>query len=662
MVLSALAPRAGGAGAASVLVCIPTLARRGGQTFLQQVMAAVRSERREGLQIQIMLMHENGGPAPPGADVYVPRPEPNVSAPCSFLLWRRRLLADFMHLMREALLRTSPDDVDHIMWLEDDALLAAGWAAAVLDGSAATSCMTALHKCNCHSCDGAGNYNGVGMVASLFHRRPLEALLQQMATMHPSPFSGVRALDTLVYELCKARPDRGPAVFRLPPAAVHLGDIVVTSTKPVPDARVNITWPAPGDVVPRPLVGRKPLVVLFTHTGLVYDAEYTWTINLSTNYEQLVYPKASYKVASPLSEELCTDALEWTLKFEIQGLTMPWGAHEDLVIGIDVFEEESEDATRVATGLRTVTVMDQSHVGPYQVHPDEITTSLFFRAPACTAGETAEFVTRVHGLAHGVRYGLLVMVLSGENKMHVNESVLEVLEESAEVDAKESYSRYLSLQLPELPAGDYTIRLSVLDMFQLWIEDFERGPQERGKHLLDAGRGDRTRELMVSTMVQNLHVQEAVTRSASPRVGMEPEEGLGQDAAEQFNQEGLVQDTMEQVDEDEELGQDAMKQVVKDAQAEWQAEWAERIEEEGGGVRRFEEAQIPEEPSRSDSASSTGVCSSDAAAASSPSSPPSAPSSTLSSSSSSTSASDTTIDEGRSRVSDDEEWVVKATR
>ena len=145
-----------------MLVCIPTLARRGGQNFLPQVMAAVQSESREGLQVQIMLMHEPGGAAPPGADFYVPRPEPNVSAPCSFLLWRRRLLADFMHLMREALLRTSPDDVDYIMWLEDDALLAAGWSAAVLDGSAATTCMTALHKCNSHSCDGAGNYNGVG--------------------------------------------------------------------------------------------------------------------------------------------------------------------------------------------------------------------------------------------------------------------------------------------------------------------------------------------------------------------------------------------------------------------------------------------------------------------------------------------------------------------
>ena len=489
--------------------------------------------------------------------------------------------------------------------------------------------------------------------------------------MHPSPFSGVRALDTLVYELCKARPDRGPAVFRLPPAAVHLGDIVVTSTKPVPDARVNITWPVPGDVVPRPIVGRKPLVVYFTLAGLVYDAEYAWTINLSTSYEQLVYPKASYKVSSPLSEELCSDAPEWTLKFEIQSLTMPWGAHEDLVIGIDVFEEESEDATRVATGLRAVTVMDQSHVGPYQAHPDEIATSIFFRAPACAAGETAEFLARVHGLAHAVRYGLLVMVLSGANKMHVNESVLEVLEESAEADARESYSRYLSLQLPELPAGDYTIRLSVLDMFQLWNEDFERGPEGRKKDLLDSE--DRTRELMVSTMVQNLHVQEAVTRSASSRVGREPEEGLGQDAMEQFNQEGLVQDTIEQVDEEEGLGQDAMEQVDEDAQAEWQEEWVERIEkeptEEGGGVHHFEEdhfeeVQMPEEPSRSDSASATGVCSSDAAAASFPSSAPSAPSSsTLSPSSPSTSAADTTIvDGGRSSVSDDEEWVVQATR
>ena len=142
---------------------------------------------------------------------------------------------------------------------------------------------------------------------------------------------------------------------------------------------------------------------------------------------------------------------------------------------------------------------------------------------------------------------------------------------------------------------------------------------------------------------------------------------------EQFNQEGLVQDTIEQVDEEEGLGQDAMEQVDEDAQAEWQEEWVERIEkeptEEGGGVHHFEEdhfeeVQMPEEPSRSDSASATGVCSSDAAASSFPSSAPSAPSSsTLSPSSPSTSAADTTIvDGGRSSVSDDEEWVVQATR
>ena len=96
-----------------------------------------------------------------------------------------------------------------------------------------------------------------------------------------------------------------------------------------------------------------------------------------------------------------------------------------------------------------------------------------------------------------------------------------------------------------------------------------------------------------------------------------------------------MQDTMEQVDEEEGLGQDAMDQVDEDAQAEWQEEWAERIEgieaieqdptEEGRGVHHFEEdhfeeVQMAEEASRSDCACATGVCSSHAAAASSPSS------------------------------------------
>jgi hypothetical protein len=489
---------------ASVLVCIPTLARRGGQNFLPQVMAAVQNERRSGIKVTIMIMHEHAGTVPPGADFYVPRPEPNVSAPCEFLLWRRRLIADFTYLMRQAMQMSSSD---YIMWLEDDALLEAGWSAAVLEGRAASTCMTALHKCNCHSCDGSERYNGVGMIASLFHRRQLEVLLQQMGTMHPSPFSGVAALDTLVYELCKSSHDLGPAVFRVPSVAVHLGDIVVTSTKPVQDMQVNITWPAPGDVVSRPLPGRKPLIGLFTITGPVYDAEYSWTINLSTSNEQVVQKRESYKVASPQSVELCFDAHVESFTFEIQSLTMPLGAHDELVIRIDVFEEESQDTTMVATASRVVTMVDKSHVGPYQAHPDDIAMVTRFSVPTCTAGETAGFSAVIHGLAHGVRYGLALEVLNGSDYMHGTESLLEVLDESADVDARESYSRRLLLSLPGLPAGEYTIRLSVFDLFQIWIQDFDQGLKHRSMGTLAAGSW--TQEWLVSKTVQNLHVRKS---------------------------------------------------------------------------------------------------------------------------------------------------------
>jgi hypothetical protein len=521
---------------ASVLVCIPTLARRGGQNFLPQVMAAVQNERRNGMKIEIMLMHEHAGTVPPGADFYVPRPEPNVSAPCDFLLWRRRLIADFMYLMRQAM-QTSSSDADYIMWLEDDALLEAGWSAAVLEGRAASTCMTALHKCNCHSCDGSERYNGVGMIASLFHRRQLEVLLQQMSTMHPSPFSGVAALDTLVYDLCKSSPDRGPAVFRVPSVAMHLGDIVVTSTKPVQAMQVNITWPAPGEVVSRPHPGQKPLICLFTITGFVYDAEYSWTINLSTSTDQEVHKRESYKVASPQHVELCSDHVVESFHFEIQSLQMimPLGAHDELVIRIDVFEEESQDATLVATGSRVVTMVDRSHVGPYQAHPDDIAVATRFSVPTYTAGETQEFSAAIHGLVHGVRYGLELVVLNGSDYLHIlrTESILEVLDASADVDARETYSRGLSLALPGLPAGEYKIRLSVFDLFQIWIQDFDQGLKHRSMDTL--ATGDWTQESLICYKVQKLHVQESGTGSSSKDHGIKV--GLEEHSAE--SEQGL---------------------------------------------------------------------------------------------------------------------------
>ena len=75
----------------------------------------------------------------------------------------------------------------------------------------------------------------------------------------------------------------------------------------------------------------------------------------------------------------------------------------------------------------------------------------------------------------------------------------------ADVDARESYSRRLSLALPGLLAGEYTIRLSVFDLFQIWIQDFDQGLKHRSMGTL--GAGSWKEEWLVSTTVQNLHVR-----------------------------------------------------------------------------------------------------------------------------------------------------------
>lgn len=261
-----------------VLVCIPTMMRRGSHRFFEQVIAAVRNETSQGLHVQILVMHD-ARERPEGGDLYLQRVQHNISAPCTFLLWRRRLIADFVHLMTAALEQASAGAVDYIMWLEDDAVLHAGWSAA-LNQKIADSCMLALHECNCHSCDAAGNYNGVGMVASVFHTRKLKAVLHLMSTRTTH---GVTALDTMVYEVCRDA-HLGSAMFHMPPVVTHMGDIVVTSTKPVPNVNVKITSPAYGSRIQRPLEGRKPLDILFHVSNLVYDAEYSWAANVTTNY------------------------------------------------------------------------------------------------------------------------------------------------------------------------------------------------------------------------------------------------------------------------------------------------------------------------------------------------------------------------------------------
>jgi hypothetical protein len=52
-----------------------------------------------------------------------------------------------------------------------------------------------------------------------------------------------------------------------------------------------------------PQANGKPVVVKFRASGLVYDAEYTWTVSIEGLYSSSPY---SIKVNSPLLEQECT--------------------------------------------------------------------------------------------------------------------------------------------------------------------------------------------------------------------------------------------------------------------------------------------------------------------------------------------------------------------
>ena len=137
----------------------------------------------------------------------------------------------------------------YIMWLEDDAVLHAGWSVALQEAGMLRGCMTALHKCNYHSCTAQGLYNGVGMVAVLFERTRLLLLLARIKEWPEE--SAFTALDTRVYELCgKGEHGLDQARYFMPMdgLATHQGSIARTTTKPPQQMRVVITFPAAGQV------------------------------------------------------------------------------------------------------------------------------------------------------------------------------------------------------------------------------------------------------------------------------------------------------------------------------------------------------------------------------------------------------------------------------
>jgi hypothetical protein len=133
-----------------VLVCMPTMRRKNGVSFVERTLAAVRGQAAnqssdDGARLQVhVLMLVDHESRPPGADYYLGRKPHNISAPCGFMRWRRALVLDFMHMMQAALeiLDSEPHagdgnssdsdkrdarERDYVLWLEDDALLEQDW-------------------------------------------------------------------------------------------------------------------------------------------------------------------------------------------------------------------------------------------------------------------------------------------------------------------------------------------------------------------------------------------------------------------------------------------------------------------------------------------------------------------------------------------------------
>ena len=239
----------------TILVCIPTMARRHGQSFFEQALASVLEERNstQGVAIQVLVMHDRDS-KPAGADHYVLRKPHVFTAPCRFVQWRRNLVLDFIDMMNAALdldlFRHESCGLDYVMWLEDDAVLQRGWSRAVVEPATLRGCLTALHTCTCHSCGAEGLYNGVGMVAVVFERHKLESLLPMIEAWPDA--DPLTALDTMVHQLCAESSELGQGHYLerggLGSLAVHQGNTVRTTTKLGAPISVQILFPGKGQV------------------------------------------------------------------------------------------------------------------------------------------------------------------------------------------------------------------------------------------------------------------------------------------------------------------------------------------------------------------------------------------------------------------------------
>lgn len=298
----------------SVLIAVPTAPRRSGRDYLPAALESIRASTAaaaaEGdtrVRVEVMVMHDSGQRPDVNATFFVERPPPTVSAPCKFFLWRRRLVMDFVFLMQHAL---NQSDAEYLMWLEDDGILHPSWPEAIREAD--TQCFSALHPCNYANCIPENTYNGIGVVAALFKRDRLIKLLPlilERVLLAP--------LDEILETICLNHPELGPAMYRMPPAADHTGDIALGTTKLAQATRVVINSPAAGSVV------SGTVDVSVTFYGMVYDAEYSWSVTIN---DIQVSGKSSFKLVGPKREEDCIDDTHFSANIRLMSFPPGWSA------------------------------------------------------------------------------------------------------------------------------------------------------------------------------------------------------------------------------------------------------------------------------------------------------------------------------------------------
>lgn len=433
-----------------------------------------------GVTIQVLVMHDRDS-KPAGADHYVLRKPHVVTVPCRFVQWRRNLVLDFIDMMAAALdLDLSLHEsggFDYVMWLEDDAILQQGWSQVVEEPAKLRGCLTALHACNCHSCTAESLYNGVGMVAVMFQRHKLQTLLPMIKAWPDS--DPLTALDTMVHRLCAESSALGQGYYLerdvLGSLARHQGNIVRTTTKPEAQISVRISFPSEGQVIYQPQIGVSPLEVHFTVAGTVYDAEYAFTATVSSSVGKQTLPRSTWKTASPLRLEDCSDENTIELFFVMKELAMARGANELVTIEVSLFDAEADDLDEDSLYRRAIArtetffvATDYMHLAPFKRHTDEDESILLKYNRAMeylVQGQPGVVGVTALGLLEGVQYLLIITA----HQMDTSRSLGPILRHTVllddtitiqptgtaeqDLDAGRHGARAAAAQAPELTRG-----------------------------------------------------------------------------------------------------------------------------------------------------------------------------------------------------------------